>query len=258
MSFIETLLALLISGILGYFIGKVKEFRESKQKIYTQIIPTIAEMCFNPQADRVKEYNSAILSSWLFSNKKLAKKIDALASILIDPSRGNMINELQELIVEMRKDIQPFFWQNLKAKDVKHIYTKIVNRIGVINENHLEETIKRLIKLTKNDELPWFHTFGDAHIILELRQGIIEIWKSEDLLSQETSFSVTINFEGNDYFNEHINKSKRLYLLVDELYNIVKTGDNNEFNKLFIAIANKDFKTTKRIDDSENENNLPF
>lgn len=124
MSFIETLLVGLITGTLGYYLGKVKEFRENKQKIYSQIAPVIVEMIFNRQADKHKEYNSAILLSWLYANKNVARQWDKIESILSDSTRGDIIKEIQNVIVEMRKDIQPFFWQNLKADEVKHIYTK--------------------------------------------------------------------------------------------------------------------------------------
>lgn len=258
MSFIETLLVVIVSGMLGYLLGKVKEFRENKQKVYSQILPTITEMCFNPKIDREREYNSAMLLSWLYANKKVAKQLDKIASLIINSSRGDVITETQNLIVSMRKDIQPFLWQNLKAEKVKHVYTKIMNESRVINKSHLEETIRRLIIITKNNKLPWLHTFWDANIILELRQGIIQIEKFEDLLNENIGFSIKIEFGAYDYVNERIYESHRLYPLLNELYNLVKTDENNEFNQLFTAIENKDFKTTKRTDNFEKDDGLPF
>ena len=50
MMFEETLIISLVtalaSGIIGFFLGRIKEFRESKQKIYSLILPDIMAKCF--------------------------------------------------------------------------------------------------------------------------------------------------------------------------------------------------------------------
>lgn len=125
MIFLETLLTIFISGIVGFYLGKFKEFRESKQKIYSSVIPIIIKTYYDPENAVEEEYNKSVLLSWLYSNKVVAKKLDKIASIIVDRSRGTeTTKEIQNLIIAMRRDIQPFpWWQRLKANDVKHIYT---------------------------------------------------------------------------------------------------------------------------------------
>jgi PII-like signaling protein len=113
----------ILTGLLGFYLGRFKEFKENKHKAYSTILPIIIEVCYNHQNINESKYNQAIILSWLYSNKKVAKILDKIASIIVEPKRGDIVKETQNLIIEMRKDIQPFFWQRLKAKDVKHIYT---------------------------------------------------------------------------------------------------------------------------------------
>lgn len=121
MIFFDTLLIVLISATFGFFLGRVKEFRENKHNAYSNILPGIIKSYFTRQDF---EFNKSIILSWLYSSKRVAKKIDKVASIMTKPNHSSeeIINELQNLTVEMRKDIQPFPWQRLQAKDVKHIY----------------------------------------------------------------------------------------------------------------------------------------
>ena len=125
MNFYETLFTIFVSGIVGFYLGKLKEFRESKQKIYSSVLPVIIKTYYYPESAVEEEYNKSVILSWLYSNKVVAKKLDKIASIIIDRSRGTeTTEEFQNLIIAMRKDIQPFpWWQRLKANDVKHIYT---------------------------------------------------------------------------------------------------------------------------------------
>lgn len=42
-----------------------------------------------------------------------------------DQKRGDKTKALQEVIVEMRKDIQLFSWQRIKPDDVRHLFTRM-------------------------------------------------------------------------------------------------------------------------------------
>jgi hypothetical protein len=126
MYFWESVVTIIISGILGFYFGKFKEFRESKQRIYSSILPDIIELCYKPENNKEEKYNSAVILSWIYSNKKVAKQLDKIASILINPERGEITKEVQNLIIEIRKDTQPFPWQRLKVSEVKHIYTRFI------------------------------------------------------------------------------------------------------------------------------------
>jgi hypothetical protein len=128
MRFEETLIIALVtasaSGLLGFFLGRIKEFRESKQKIYSLILPNIIEKCFNPDGCKEEKYNSALILSWIYSNKKVAKQINKIESIIVKPERGDISKEAQDLLDKIRKDIQPFPWQRLKVSEFEHIYTR--------------------------------------------------------------------------------------------------------------------------------------
>jgi len=53
--------------------------------------------------------------------------MDIVASRVIKPERGNVIEALQELISEMRNDIQPWSFCRFDPPEIKHIYTKVKN-----------------------------------------------------------------------------------------------------------------------------------
>lgn len=128
MMFEETLIISLVtalaSGIIGFFLGRIKEFRESKQKIYSLILPDIMAKCFNPEGCKEEKYNSALILSWIYSNKKVAKQINKIESLIVKPERGDIIKEVQDLINKIRKDIQPFPWQRLQVSEFEHLYTR--------------------------------------------------------------------------------------------------------------------------------------
>jgi len=124
-------ISVVLSGIVGFYLGKFKEFRESKQKIYSSIIPVIIKMYYNPQKNLEEEYNKSVILSWLYSNRSVARKLNKIASIIVDRSRSeHPTQDFQDLIIEMRKDIQPFNWQRLKADDVEHIYTIFKHKVS--------------------------------------------------------------------------------------------------------------------------------
>ncbi len=119
-------LAIIFSGVIGYFVGVAKAFREGKQKAYVELLPPILKMAYRSKEANEGEFSEALSKLWLYGSKKVAKKMDHALYIAHDPKRGDMTKALQEAIVEMRKDIQIFCWQRLKPEDVKHLFTRIV------------------------------------------------------------------------------------------------------------------------------------
>jgi len=127
--FVKTLVAVLtvlLSGIVGYAFGSVKTFREEKQKAYSEILPPIVRMAYEPTPDDQKEFNKALSKLWLYSSREVAFKVDKVVSILVDPTRGEITKAIQEAVVVMRNDIYhkwPF--AKIKPEEVKHLYMRI-------------------------------------------------------------------------------------------------------------------------------------
>jgi hypothetical protein len=125
MNLVAILVAAFFSGLIGYFFGAAKIFREEKQKIYVDILPIILKVAYDRQASDEKDFNNALSKLWLYGNKKVTRKMENALSILHKPTRGNFTKAAQEAIVEMRKDIQISPFQKIEPKDVNHIYTKL-------------------------------------------------------------------------------------------------------------------------------------
>jgi len=125
-----SLIVIILSGIIGYVVGTMKAFREEKQKAYGDIIPPILKMAYNPQ-DVVdeKEYSKALAKLWLYGSKKVTRKMEDALAVVHNRSKGDVTKALQEAVVEMRRDIQLFSWQNLKPEDVGHLYTRITGAV---------------------------------------------------------------------------------------------------------------------------------
>jgi len=119
---------IILSGIIGYIVGAIKSFREEKQKAYGEIIPPILKMTYNPEDTKdEKEYSKALSKLWLYGSKKVTQKMEMALQIMHTPSMGDVTKALQEAVVEMRKDIQLFSFQNLRPEDVNHLYTRIAH-----------------------------------------------------------------------------------------------------------------------------------
>ena len=121
-------LSILFSGLVGYLIGAVKSFRDEKQKAYGEILPPVVRMAYtnNPTPDDEKEFNKALAKLWLYANREVAFKVDKVASILVDPTRGNKTEAIQQAIVAIRKDIHhkwPF--SKIEPDEVKHLYMRM-------------------------------------------------------------------------------------------------------------------------------------
>ena len=121
-------LSLLFSAGVGYLFGAIKSFRDEKQKAYGEILPPIVRMAYtsNPTADDEKDFNKALAKLWLYANREVAFKVDRVASILVDPRRGNKTEAIQQAVVAIRRDIHhkwPF--SKIKPEEVLHLYMRI-------------------------------------------------------------------------------------------------------------------------------------
>lgn len=120
------ILLIIISAIIGFIIGSVKAFREAKQNAYKEILPPIIKMAYDPlEGIDNKEFNKSLALSWVYANKKVARKMDKVASIINNRSRGDVTKALQNVIYEMRKDIQLLSSQWLNPEEFRHLYTKV-------------------------------------------------------------------------------------------------------------------------------------
>ena len=122
---IISVFTIFITGMIGYFVGVAKTFREQKEKIYSETIQPILTRAYEPTKISDNEFNKSVAKLWLYSNKKVTKKLNKAISIMVDPRRGELTPALQETMSEMRKDIQLLFWQRLEPKDFGHIYMQL-------------------------------------------------------------------------------------------------------------------------------------
>ncbi|MFH1950149.1 MAG: hypothetical protein ABIL06_00885 [Pseudomonadota bacterium] len=113
----------IITGIVGFVLGNIKFHREEKYKAYREFLSPIVRFVF--KRDNEDAYNEAQQKLWVFASRRVAKKMDVVASRVIKPERGNVIEALQEMIAEMRNDIQLWSFSRLKPPEIAHIYTTI-------------------------------------------------------------------------------------------------------------------------------------
>ena len=128
---IETSLKILIpliSILFGYWVGRIRSFREQKQKIYLELLPPILQMGYDPKSANEEEFSRALSKLWLYGSKDVTKKMERAVSILHKPSRGNLTEAFQNAVVSMRNDLQVWPWQKIEPKDVNHLYTKIIGK----------------------------------------------------------------------------------------------------------------------------------
>ena len=114
-----------ITGFLGFFFGTAKFFREEKHKAYRESLPSIIKMAYEPRPENEEAFNKALAIFWLYGNKKVAKKVDKIASLMVDPSRGDIHQSIKEAIVEMRKDLRLKYPGGLGPEDIAHLYAKV-------------------------------------------------------------------------------------------------------------------------------------
>ena len=128
MSYLLQIAIVLISALLGYFLGVAKSFREEKQRAYGEILPAILKVAYHPERKDEEDFGKALSKLWLYGNRKVTQKMDNAVSILHDHKRGDITKALQEAVIQMRKDVQILPWQNIKPEEVKHLYTRIVGK----------------------------------------------------------------------------------------------------------------------------------
>jgi len=119
-------LPVIFSALVGYRFATAKSFREEKQKAYSELLPSIVRMIYDPASFDETEFSKSLMKLWLYGSKRAARKMEQAVSIFHHPDKGNVTKALQEAIVEMRKDIQVWPWQRIKPNEVVHLYTKIV------------------------------------------------------------------------------------------------------------------------------------
>ena len=125
MNLLAVTLTAIFTGIIGYLVGACKAFREAKQKAYQEILPPIVKMAYRSRQADEGDFCEALSKLWLYGSKTVTKKMDDALYIIHDPTKGDISTALQEVIAEMRKDIQIVPWQKLKPDDVGHIFTRI-------------------------------------------------------------------------------------------------------------------------------------
>lgn len=127
----DTIIKILIpvlSILSGYWIGRIRSFREQKQKVYIELLPPILKMGYDPNSANEEEFSKALSKLWLYGSKDVTRKMEKAVSILHNQSRGNLTEAFQNAIVSMRKDIQILPWQKIAAKEVNHLYTQIISK----------------------------------------------------------------------------------------------------------------------------------
>jgi hypothetical protein len=121
-----TILLSAVTAFVGYVFGRAKTFIEGKQRAYEEILPIVLKAAYNPAIKDEEGVNKALSKLWLYGSRKVAKKMDYAVSIMVKPSRGDKTKALQEAVVEMRNDIQAFFfWQRVEPEEVKHLYARM-------------------------------------------------------------------------------------------------------------------------------------
>jgi hypothetical protein len=119
--------SVVLTGVIGYFIGTIKFYREEKHKAYGEMIPPILKMTYHSEdAKDEQEYSKALIKLWLYGSKKVALKMEEALKIMHDPARGNVTKALQDVVAAARRDIQVWPWQRLKPKHINHLYTRIM------------------------------------------------------------------------------------------------------------------------------------
>jgi hypothetical protein len=116
------ILPILVSGLVGYFYGAAIAFRDQKLRAYEEILPIFIKVAFELSESDQPEFNKAVMKVWLFASKNVALKVDHALAVLIRPERGDAKEALQDVISEMRADIQLNRFQRIKPSQVSHFY----------------------------------------------------------------------------------------------------------------------------------------
>ncbi len=123
----ENVLIIILSSALGYIIGAVRSFRDQKQKAYTELLPAIIQMAYNPNQADEGAFSISLMKLWLYGSKRVAIQMEEAVSRLHHPERELSVTEaLQDAIILMRRDIQVNPFQRLRRQDVNHLYTRVI------------------------------------------------------------------------------------------------------------------------------------
>jgi len=68
-----------ITGLLGFFLGAEKFFREEKHKVYREYLPSIIRMAYDPLPGNEEAFNRALAVFWLYANRHVSRKVDRIA-----------------------------------------------------------------------------------------------------------------------------------------------------------------------------------
>lgn len=125
MEYILPFIYIIVSAFIGYLFGSARSFRDEKQKAYSELLPPILKMAYDPDVKDEAEFSKGLCKLWLYGSRAVTQKVEEALSILHNPEKGNATEFFQKAIVAMRDDIQILPWQKIKPKDVNHLYTKI-------------------------------------------------------------------------------------------------------------------------------------
>jgi len=67
---------LIIGTLLGYIFGRARDFREQKQRVYSEILPILIRTVFHPGKGIEKDFNKSLAKLWLYANKNVARKME--------------------------------------------------------------------------------------------------------------------------------------------------------------------------------------
>jgi len=121
------ILTAIVTGLVGYVLGRSKTFYEAKQQAYEQVTPVLLKAVYELEVADKRQLNEAQAKIWLYGNRSVALKMDRVMAIIMVPSRGDRTKASQELMVEMRNDIQAVIPSRKKIapEEVKHLYTHV-------------------------------------------------------------------------------------------------------------------------------------
>ena len=122
------LLSIAIPSAIAYAFGSAKAFKELKQKAYAEVMPPLVRGVFRPGSDDEVSFNRALTVVSLYGDRRLVSSVFRLVGILHDPSRGDAVRAIQEILAQMRSDTQPWpkFGGRMKADEFEQLYTRFL------------------------------------------------------------------------------------------------------------------------------------
>ena len=84
MDLFMTIIIAIVTGIFGFVLGNIKFHQEEKFRAYREFLSPIVRFVF--ERDNQDAYNEAQQKLWVFASKKVAKKMDIVASMVVSGS----------------------------------------------------------------------------------------------------------------------------------------------------------------------------